>query len=270
MSQAAGSQATAPRVSALRVLLALLARDARVTRRNLPAFLIRTSLQPILFTTVFGFLLPSMGLVQGFYVSSLLPGILALSLTIASLQAVTLPLVADFGLGGEIEDRLLAPVPIELVAHQKILSGIAQGVLTGLFVMPLARLIMGPIPGLTLDHFAGVVLVFVLGAAAFSALGLLLGTAIPPAQIGLLFSAIIGPMMFFGCAYYPWTGLDRVPMMQIAVLANPLVYVSEGLRGTLTPDMPHMSLRASIPALAGITAVCWTLGIRMFARRATG
>jgi hypothetical protein len=31
-----------------------------------------------------------------------------------------------------------------------------------------------------------------------------------------------------------------------------------------------MSLRASIPALMGITAMCWALGIRMFVRRATG
>ena len=108
------------RVSMARVLLALLARDVRVTRRQLPAFLIRTSLQPILFTTVFGFLLPSMGLVQGFYVSSLLPGILALSLTIASLQVVALPLVVDFGLGGDIEDRLLAPVPIEQIGRAHV------------------------------------------------------------------------------------------------------------------------------------------------------
>jgi len=37
--------------------MALLARDAHVTRRELPSFLIRTTLQPILFTAVFGFLL---------------------------------------------------------------------------------------------------------------------------------------------------------------------------------------------------------------------
>jgi ABC-2 type transport system permease protein len=265
----ASRTAEAPRVSWLRVLGALLRRDARVTRRDLPGFLIRTSLQPILFTTVFGFLLPNMGMVQGYYVSSLLPGILALSLSIASLQAVALPLVSDFGFGGEIEDRLLAPVPIELVAHQKVLSGAAQGVLTALFVMPLARFIMGPVPGLTLAHLGSAAVVLVLGAALFSSLGLLLGTAIPPQRVTLLFSAIIGPMMFFGCAYYPWTGLARVPVMQKAVLVNPLVYVSEGLRGTLTPDLPHMSLRASIPALAGFTLLLWTLGIRTFARRAT-
>ena len=258
-----------PPVSRLRVFLALLRRDARVTRRELPSFLIRTTLQPILFTTVFGFLLPTMGMVQGFYVSSLLPGILAISVSLACLQAVALPMVVDFGLSGEIEDRLLAPVPIALVAHEKVVAGVIQGVLTALFVLPLARAIMGPVPGLTLAHAGAALGVLVLGSAAFSALGLVLGTAISPKHVGLLFSAIIAPMMFFGCAYYPWQGLDRVPAMKYAVLVNPLVYLSEGLRGTLTPSMPHMNLSASIAALAAIALVFWALGISTFARRAT-
>lgn len=257
-----------PRVSVARVFWALLRRDVRVTSRELPSFLVRTTLQPILFTTVFGFLLPNMGMVQGFYLSSLLPGILAISLSIAALQSVALPMVTDFGFGGEIEDRLLAPVPNALVAHEKVVAGILQGLLSALFVLPLARLIMGPVPGLTLAHAPMVLVVLVLGAAAFSALGLVMGTAIRPQYVSLLFSAIIAPMMFFGCAYYPWTGLDRMPAMKIGVLVNPLVYVSEGLRGTLTPDMPHMSLAVSLSALAGITLVLWAVGIRTFERRA--
>ena len=37
-------------------------------------------------------------------------------------------------------------------------------------------------------------------------------------------------MILFGCTYYPWRGLDAVPVMKYAVLINPLVYVSEGMR----------------------------------------
>jgi ABC-2 type transport system permease protein len=267
LNATSGPTAPAP-VSRLRVFMALLRRDARVTRRELPSFLISTTLQPLLFTTVFGFLLPSMGLVQGFYVSALLPGILAISVSLACLQTVALPMVVEFGLGGEIEDRLLAPVPIELIAHEKLVVGVIQGILTALFVLPLTRLIMGPVPGLTLAHAGAALGVLTLGAAAFSALGLVLGTAISPQRVSLLFSAIIGPMMFFGCAYHPWHGLDRLPAMKVAVLVNPLVYLSEGLRGTLTPGLPHMNLAVAMAALALIAAGFWTLGIRTFARRA--
>ena len=89
---------------------------------------------------------------------------------------------------------------------------------------------MGPIHGLALGNFPEIFLVMVLGAATFSALGLFIGCAISPAQIGLMFSSIIGPMIFFGCTYYPWAALSRVPAMKYAVLINPLVYISEGFR----------------------------------------
>src|SRR5262249_17965711 len=107
-------------------------------------------------------------------------------------------------------------------------------------------------------------------AAAFSALGLLLGTGISTQHIGLMFSVIVTPMIFFGCAYYPWQGLAAVPALRWAVLVNPLVYVAEGLRGTLTPAVAHMPLGAAVLALAGLTVGFWLWGARTFERRAIG
>ena len=258
------------RVSRSRVFLALLQRDLRVARKELPFFLIRTSLQPLLFIIVFGYLLPKMGFMAGSYTSALLPGILAVSLTFSSVQSVALPLVQDFGWTKEIEDRLLAPVPTRLIAAEKIVAGVIQGFISAAFVMPIARLIMGPIAGLSLSNFPLVLLVVLLGATAFSSMGLLLGTAIEPQQIGLMFSVIIAPMIFFGCAYYPWAGLSTVPVMKYAVLVNPLVYVAEGLRAALTPSITHMPMIASTAALVFLSILFWTLGIRAFEKRAIG
>ncbi len=53
-------------------------------------------------------------------------------------------------------------------------------------------------------------------------------------------------MIFFGCAYYPWRGLDAVPVAKYAVLVNPLVYVAEGMRAALTPQVAHMPLAAVV------------------------
>jgi ABC-2 type transport system permease protein len=259
-----------PRVSAARVFGALLRRDVRVARRELPSFLLRTALQPILFVTVFGYLLPKMGFVNPGYTSTLLPGVLAVSLAMAAVQAVALPMVVDFAATREIEDRLLAPVATRLVAVEKIVSGILQGVVSALFVLPVARLIMGPIPGLTLSHAGEVLLVALLGAAAFSALGLVLGTAVGPQHIGLMFSTIVAPMIFFGCTYYPWRGLDAVPVVKYLVLVNPLVYVSEGMRASLTPGVPHMPLAVVLAMLVVLTAAFGAVGLRLFDRRAIG
>jgi ABC-2 type transport system permease protein len=257
-----------PRTGAGRIFLALLRRDLRVARRELPSFLIRTTMQPLMFVIVFGFLLPRMGFVRGNYTAALLPGVLAVSLAFSSVQSVALPMVADLGWTREIEDRLLAPTNLRIVALEKVVSGSIQGVFAALFVLPIARLIMGPIPGLTVGHFGVVIAVTALGAAAFSVLGLLLGTAIAPQHIGLMFSVIVAPMIFFGCAYYPWVGLKAVPAIQYAVLINPLVYVSEGMRAALTPGLPHMPIAYVVLALTLITALLWWLGYGTFEKRA--
>src|SRR5207237_429010 len=68
------------------------------------------------------------------------------------------------------------------------------------------------------------------------ALVLAFGTSAKPKQIGLIFSIIVVPVTFLGCVYYPWATLVAVPWLQIVVLLNPLVYVSEGLRASLTPS----------------------------------
>jgi len=255
-------------VSPWRVFLALLSRDMRVARRELPFFLIRTTMQPLLFIIVFGFLLPKMGFMRDGYQAALLPGILAVSLTFSSTQSITLPMVQDFGWTREIEDRLLAPIPVELVAIEKIIGAMIQGLIAALFVLPLARLVMGPIAGFTFGNVGLLFLLSVLGSATASAGGLLIGVVINPQQIGFMFSLIITPLLFFGCAYYPWSGLAVIPWLQYLVLLNPLVYISEGMRAALTPGMPHMPLPGILAGLIGLGALFTYFGVKRFVKRA--
>jgi ABC-2 type transport system permease protein len=257
-----------PRPNGFAVFWALFLRDVRVTQREIVSYLLRTTIQPLLFVVVFGHLLSKMGFMADSYKTTLLPGILAVSLALASLQSVILPMVADFGWTREIDDRLLAPAGTHVIVLEKIVAAVLQGILSTLFVLPMTRLIMGPIAGLTLTHYGEIALVTVLGASAFSTMGLVLGTAVQPQQIGLMFSLILTPMIFFGCAYFPWRGLDVVPALKYGVLVNPLVYVAEGMRAVFTPGEPHMPLGVVCAALAGMTLVFWLLGMRSFIKRA--
>jgi len=251
-----------------RVFFAMLLRDATVARRELPSFLLRTALQPIMLTVVFGYLMPRMGFMARGYSATILPGVLALSLAFAAIQSVSLPMVSDFGFTKEIEDRLLAPVPMVVIPIEKIVAGVLQGLISAFVVLPIARLIMGPIPALTLANAGLVLLAMILGGAAFSALGLFLGTAFPPQHVGLMFTVILAPMVMFGCAYYPWRALDAVPLLKWIVTINPLTYVSEGIRGTLTPSTPHMPIWVTLVALTILTAFFMRLGLRAFRKRA--
>lgn len=257
-----------PPVAPFRVFTAILLRDLTVARRELPYFLVRTALQPILLVVVFGYLLPKMGMIPRGYSTVMLPGVVALSLTLSAIQSVALPMMQDFGFTKEIEDRLLSPVPIQLVAVEKVVNGVLQGIVAALFVLPVARLIMGPIPGLSFANAPLLLAVTILGGAAFSAMGLYLGTGIAPPQIGLMFSVIVAPMIMFGCTYYPWAGLSHVPLMKWLVLINPLVYVSEGMRAALTPAVPHMPVAAILAALVVLTGFFMWIGLKAFDKRA--
>src|SRR5690606_25109622 len=117
------------------------------------------------------------------------------SLTLSSVQSVALPMVQDFGFTREIEDRLLAPVPMHLIAIEKVVSGALQGVIAASVVLPIARLVMGPIPDLHLANAPLILVVTLLGSALFASLGLFIGTVISATQIGLMFSIIIAPML---------------------------------------------------------------------------
>jgi ABC-2 type transport system permease protein len=267
---AAAAEAAPVAPSPVAAFGALMRRDLHVMRRELPFLLLRTLLQPLLLTFVLGGVLPRMGFMRGDYGAALLPGILAMSLALSAVQSVALPLVQDFGFTREIEDRLLAPIPTWLLALQKVVAGAVQGIAAGAVVLPVARVILGPVVAIDPSGLGALLLVTVLGALTFSTLGLWVGTAISPQQVGLMFSFIVSPMLIFGCAYYPWRGLDGMPLMQVGVLLDPLTYVAEGLRAAIVPGMPHMPLAAAVAALCLLTGAFWALGYRTFRRRAFG
>jgi ABC-2 type transport system permease protein len=94
--------------------------------------------------------------------------------------------------------------------------------------------------------------------------GLALGCSVNQTHIGLMFSMVLTPMIFFGCTYYPWSALAHFPILQKIVLVNPLVYASEGLRGALVPQFPHLSFPAVLLALMLFDLLLLGIGLRQF------
>ena len=87
----------------LRAFFALCERDLWVTVRHEPfAFLSQALLQPIFFLFVFGRVLPEIGAAGPQYGTTLLPGIMALTLVLTALQNTALPLVIEFSFTREI------------------------------------------------------------------------------------------------------------------------------------------------------------------------
>lgn len=247
-----------------KTFLAILARDAHVARRNVVALLFQTFLQPLMFVFIFGRVMVGSGYMPASYKSLLLPGIMAICMVGTGIWAVAMPLIAEFQFTHEIEDRLLAPMEISWLAVEKVVAGTLQSLAAGLMVIPAAWLLLRPGVDLRIPHpllFAAVAVL----VALFSATGgLALGCSMQQTHIGLMFSLIVAPMIFFGCTYYPWSALENFPFMQKVVLVNPLVYASEGLRGTMVPQFPHLSIVAVVVALLFFNALLLVTGLRKF------
>jgi ABC-2 type transport system permease protein len=178
-----------------------------------------------------------------------------------------MPLVAEFQFTKEIEDRLLAPMEMEWLAIEKVVAGMVQALIAGLVVIPTAWLVMGGV-SISSDHVGLLVTLGVLVACLAATLGLALGCTVGQQHIGLMFSLVLAPMIFFGCTYYPWQALAAFPVLKRLVLANPLVYASEGFRSALVPQFPHLPLVAILVALVGFNALFLAFGLRQFRRKA--
>jgi ABC-2 type transport system permease protein len=262
----------------------MMAREFRVLRRNAVSTFTRAVMQPLLFVFVFAYVFPKIG--GGFmlggstaagasavhsitFATILVPGLMASMLLMQGIMAVTFPLVMEFSWQRTIEDRALAPVPIQVLAIQKIVAGAIQAFLGACIVFPIVLLVHAPGQGPHVHVTNWALFIFILAAASLltSSLGLLLGTIMDPRKMQMLFAVILLPATMLGCVYYPWAALNHIRWLQLVILINPMVYMSEGLRAVLTPVLPHMPMWAVLLALVGGTAVFGYLGTRTFTKR---
>jgi ABC-2 type transport system permease protein len=278
--------APAPHPTLAKTFAAMMAREFRVLRRNAVATFTRSVMQPLLFVFVFTYVMPKIGggvsVLGGgasaaatghpggtTFATVLVPGLMASMLLMQGIMAVTFPLVMEFSWQRTIEDRALAPVPIQVIAVQKIVAGAAQAFLGAVIVFPIVLIVhaAGQAPHVHVTNWFLLAFILVMASLLTASLGMVLGTVMDPRKMQMLFAAILLPATMLGCVYYPWSALHHIRWLQVAVLVNPMVYMSEGLRTVLTPGVGHMPLWAVLLVLVGGTVVFGFLGARTFMKR---
>jgi len=265
------------RVSYSRAFGGLLLRDLYVLRREIGPFIVRVCMNPLLFLFVFTYVMPHMsggaamnptgGMSGGNFSTVLLPGLMAVAIMFSGIAAVALPLAQEFGITREIDDRVMCPLPIEAVAIEKIIFSAMQSIIAAGIVFPLAYYVPSTPVAAHVSSWWFLAVVLVLASLLAGALGLTIGTAVNPKQIGLIFGVVVMPITFLGCVYYPWAQLDKIRWLQRGVLVNPIVYMSEGLRAALTPTLQHMNKALIVAMLCFFLALLTWLGLRGFRRR---
>jgi ABC-2 type transport system permease protein len=256
----------------------LMLRDLRVLSREIAPFLIRVAMNPLLFLFVFTYVMPHMtggagaspmaaGMGgKGGFGTVLLPGLMAVAIMFSGIAAVALPLSQEFGITREIDDRVMCPLPIGAVAIEKIVFSALQSLIAAALVFPLAYYIPSTPVLAHVSSWPFLIAGVVLASLLAGALGLTIGTSVQPKQIGLIFGVVVVPITFLGCVYYPWAALTNIKWLQIGVLVNPIVYMSEGLRAALTP-LAHMQEGYILLGLMGFLVLLTWVGMRGFKKR---
>lgn len=278
------SPAVTARPTIGRAVRAMVARDMRVMRRSLVMNALRIMLQPTMFVFVFAYVLPKISTTGGTGFASpsrgsgttfstiMVPGLAGSTMFVQALMAVTLPLIGDLsGRGGSIEDRALAPLPVWLIGAQKLGTAMIEALVVALLVIPAALYIhaAGQQPDVHVHNWPLLVVVMLSGVLLSASLGMFLVTAFDPRHTQMLIPLVVFPAMMLGCVYFRWSSLAPVRWLQIAVLANPMVYLTEGLRAALTPQLGHMPTWAYQLALLGGSLLFTWLALRSFVRRVT-
>jgi ABC-2 type transport system permease protein len=251
---------------------AMLLRDLTVLDGDLKEFLLNTLMQPAMLVFVFTYVFPRIGQTiggsgnEGRFSTLLLGGMIAQSIIFQGLFRVALPLARELDITNELEDRVLAPVTIRIIAFEKIVSGALQSLFAGLVVFPVAAFL--PAAPIYLQANWLVLLTIVpLACYTSAALGLTIGSRMDPRNVPVLAGFIALPLGFFGAIFYTWDALASVSWLQWLVLVNPLVYMSEGLRAALSIGVPHMPLPAIYGALLAFAGLLTVLGVTGFKKR---
>jgi ABC-2 type transport system permease protein len=272
-------QPAAASVQYARAFFGLFLRDLFVLRREIFPFVIRVCMNPLLFLFVFTFIMPHMSGGAAMNPTSamgpnfstiLLPGLMAVAIMFSGIAAVALPLAQEFGVTREIDDRVMCPLPVAAVAIDKICFSAVQSMIAAAIVFPLAYYVPSTPVVAHVSSWPFFLLVLVLASLTSGALGLTIGTSVKPQQIGLIFGVVVMPITFLGCVYYPWAALTHIRWLQLGVLINPIVYMSEGLRAALTSGMGHMPEPLILGMLCLFLALLTWLGIRGFLKRVIG
>jgi ABC-2 type transport system permease protein len=274
------NQESSKTIQYARAFAGLFLRDLHVLRRELFPFVIRVCMNPLLFLFVFTYVIPHMnsnaamnptGAMAGSAFSTvLLPGLMAVAIMFSGIAAVALPLAQEFGVTREIDDRVMCPLPVAGVAIEKICFSAVQSMIAAAIVYPLAYYVPATHPVTHVSNWFFLGIVLILSSLIAGALGLTIGTSVKPQQIGLIFGVVVIPITFLGCVYYPWAALTHIRWLQVGVLINPIVYMSEGLRAALTPTLPHMNPTLILGMLVASLCLLTWLGIKGFLRRVIG
>lgn len=244
----------------------MIKRDLLIQLRDKNEFIFRVAMLPFILIFIYGYVLPSAGVVAKNFPQHMFPGMIGMSLLLTGIHGTAIPLTMDFNMSREIEDRLQAPLQTRHIALSKMVVGMIESWIGALIVLPISLIFMWQFVAISLSfgQIVQILGILCLASLASASLGLLVGTIVKPNQIAAMFPGFLMPLVFTGAIFFTWKSLAPLPIVQTLVLLNPLLYVNEALRYVMYPSIASMPLAFSITGIVAFAIIMFTFGYKRF------
>lgn len=113
------------------VFAAMVERDLLAQWRDKGEFIFRVMMLPAVLIIIYGYILPAIGMMPDHFQPQMFWGMVGMSILITGIHGTAIPFTMDFNNRHEIEDRLQAPVPVNLIALAKMAVGIIEAFMGG-------------------------------------------------------------------------------------------------------------------------------------------
>ena len=205
-------------------------------------------IQPVLWVVLFGvgmgsLLGPEMPGGEDFYITFMLPGIIALTASSGAIGGGSVWLMER--IQGIVKEYLAAPIPRLSILMGNALTIVTKGLLQAVVILIVGIIIGANISANPLGWLGGLVLVagFALGFAGIAIM--FASNTDSTGAYHMMIMLFNLPLLFLSNALYP---LETMPTwMRIGALVNPTTYVVTGLRYTLLDVDPNLVQNESIP-----------------------
>ncbi len=245
----------------------MIRRDLRVFKEEFWGKLLDTALNLSTTVIIFGYFLEYYG-IQANYGPFILVGVIA-GFGFFEVASRVSMMIADLEGERAILYTLSLPLPSWLVFVYIAVSWALISSILSLLMFPLGKLIL--YNQFNLSHVSHIRLsfIFLLSNLFFGFFALWLVAVLKKmSSTSHLFVRVINPMYSFGCLWYTWASIYSIsPLLAYLHLANPLLYVMEGMRAATLGQAGYLPFWFSMLGLALFTLFfAWDAIRRLFKR----
>lgn len=167
-----------------------------------------------------------------------------------------------------ITQLLIMPIRSEWVFIYMGVFWAISSALLSILLFPAGKLLLWTRFDLTLISYARLIPIFVTSNLFFGAFALWLSSVIPGmSSLNTLWLRYIVPLWMFGTYLFSWqTAYALHPVIGILLLANPIVYVIEGMRAAALGQMGYLPYWVCLTVLWGFTFACTAHAIKRLRR----